>query len=54
MMTQAVTHWQTTVFGALAAGFLAAANYNGHGGWQGYLAAVAVAAFGFFAKDANK
>lgn len=48
-----MTHWKTTVFGALAAACVALQAYSGHD-WKGYVTAAALAAFGFVSKDFNK
>jgi hypothetical protein len=48
-----VNNWKTTLFGVIAAAATALSNYSGANNWQGYMAAAAMAAFGFIAKDYN-
>jgi hypothetical protein len=48
-----MNNWKTTLFGVIAAIATALSNYNGSNNWQGYVAAAAIAAFGFISKDFN-
>ena len=46
-------NYKTTLCGLAGAALLAVQNYNGGGGWKGYVGAALVAVFGGLMKDFN-